>query len=507
MYEAKMEKYREKLLDYDDKYSRACATIRLNCEEGPRVYIKGVESPHEIWSILKNQYESSDLATRDNAVFQMVHQTQSDFSTITEYGEVIKKGAAKCAEMGNPVPSWLLSSFFRLGLNPDLELYTFQMVNTARTQKRELEIDEMIIALVDHDRRQQFSKDIKALAAKKGKGKSTTEKEKPTTSPTTPPSTKKDKGKERCKHFGSARHVKKSCSYLMPANQRPVNWESYYGTEHLLTENLSDAKSTQSPRSLIVALTLNHELKDTRFYLDSAAEVHICYDRSLFSTYNKESSSPVRTADHTELKVLGKGMGPLDVLIDGKPEVVNFCNVLNAPDLEYNLLSVGTIGKAGYSILAKNGKMTIHDNKDNVALEATGIGTSYLVNVPASKETLTLASSHSVPHNNASWTQWHQHPGHLNMQNVKKLVQMSTGIDPEKATSLKKSEPPHESCESCMIGKQHRTPSSVVNRMDPSKRATQKDEVSHGDIAGSGKIVWTLGGARYVLVLQMIKLI
>ncbi len=50
--------------------------------------------------------------------------------------------------------------------------------------------------------------------------------------------------------------------------------------------------------------------------------------------------------------------------------------------------------------------MTIHDNKDNVvALEATRIGTSYLVNVPANKETLALASSHSVPYNNASWTQ------------------------------------------------------------------------------------------------------
>ena len=323
-YEAKMERYEEKLLECNDKYSRACATIRLNCEDGPRVHIKGVESPHEIWSILKNQYESSDLATRDNAVSQMVHQTQSDFSTIAEYGEVIKKGAAKCAEMGNPVPSWLLSSFFRLGLNPDLEPYTFQMVNTARTQKRELEIDEMIIALVDHDRRQQFSEDIKALAVKKGKGKSITEKEKPTASPATPPATKKDKGKERCEHCGSARHVKKSCYYLMPANQRPVNWEPYHGKEHLLLENLSDAKPTQSPRSLIVALTVNHESKDTRFYLDSASEVHMCYNRLLFSTYNEEDSPPVRTAHHTELIVLGKGMVTLDVLVDGK-QVVNFC--------------------------------------------------------------------------------------------------------------------------------------------------------------------------------------
>ena len=388
-----MEKYKEKLLDCDDKYSRACATIRLSCEDGPRVHIKGVESPHEIWSILKNQYESSDLATRDNAVSQMVHQTQSDFSTIAEYGEVIKKGAAKCAEMGNPVPSWLLSSFFRLGLNPDLEPYTFQMVNTARTQKRELEIDEMIIALVDHDRRQQFSEDIKALAAKKGKGKSFIEKKGPVASPTaTPPSEKNGNGKERCEHCGLARHDKKSCYYLMPANQRPVNWEPYPGKEHLLQENLAAAKPTQSPRSMIVAHTVNHRSKDTRFYLDFASEVHMCYNRLLFSTYDEEDSPPVRTANHAELVVLGKGTVTLNVLVDGKSEVVNFCKVLYAPELEYNLLSVGTIEKAGYSIVAQKGKMTVFDDKDNVALEATRIGTSYLVNVPTSGKSLAPSS-------------------------------------------------------------------------------------------------------------------
>lgn len=61
-YEAKVEKYKEKLLECDDKYSRACVTIRLSCEKGPRVHIKGIESPHKICSILKNQYKSSDLA-------------------------------------------------------------------------------------------------------------------------------------------------------------------------------------------------------------------------------------------------------------------------------------------------------------------------------------------------------------------------------------------------------------------------------------------------------------
>ena len=393
MYEAKMEKYREKLFDCDNKYSRACATIRLSYEDGPRIYVKGIESPHEIWSILKNQYESFDLATLDNTVSQMVYQTHSDFSTIAEYGEIIKKGAAKCAEMGNPVPSWLLSSFFRLGLNPDLEPYTFQMVNTARTQKRELEIDEMIIALVDHDRRQQFSEDIKALAAKKGKGKSSVEKKRPIASPTaTPPSEKKDNRKERCEYCDLARHNKKSCYYLMPANQRPVNWEPYLGKEHLLQENLAVTKPTQFSQSMIIAYSVNRGSKDTSFYLDSALEIYMYYDRLLFSIYNEENSPLVCTTDHAELVVLGKGTVTLDVLVNGKPEVVNFCNVFYAPDLKYNLLSVGTIEKASYSILAKKEKMTVFDDKDNVAFEATRIGTSYLVNVPANKKNLALSS-------------------------------------------------------------------------------------------------------------------
>ncbi len=334
--------------------------------------------------VLKNQYESSDLATRDNAVSQMVHQTQSDFSTIAEYREVNKKSAAKYAEMGNPVPSWLLSSFFQLGLNLDLEPYTFQMVNTARTQKRELEIDEMIIVLVDHDRCQQFSEDIKALAVKKGKDKSITEKKGPVALPTaTPPSPKRGNKMERCKHYDLARHDKKSCYYLMPASQRPVNWGPYPGKERLLQENLADAKPTQSPRSMIVANIVNHGSKNTRFYLDSASEVYMCYDKLLFSTYNEENSPPVYTVDHAKLIVLGKGTVTLDILVDSKPEVVNFCNVFYSPELEYNLLSVGTIEKAGYSILAQKEKMTVFDDKDNVALEATRIGTSYLGNVPA----------------------------------------------------------------------------------------------------------------------------
>lgn len=73
------------------------------------------------------------------------------------------------------------------------------MVNTAQTQKRELEIEKMIITLIDHDWYQQFNEDTKTLANKKKKDKSAIiEKEYLTTLL----STKKNKRKKRCKQSG-----------------------------------------------------------------------------------------------------------------------------------------------------------------------------------------------------------------------------------------------------------------------------------------------------------------
>ena len=46
VHEARIEKYWDKLLDCDDKCSRAFAIIRFNCEDGPQVHIKGVENPN-----------------------------------------------------------------------------------------------------------------------------------------------------------------------------------------------------------------------------------------------------------------------------------------------------------------------------------------------------------------------------------------------------------------------------------------------------------------------------
>lgn len=155
-----------------------------------------------------------------------------------------------------------------------------------------------------------------------------------------------------------------------------------------------------------IAFTVNHKSKNTRFYLDSTIGVHICYNKSLFSIYKEKNLPFVCIADHIKLNIIGKSIVTFDVLVDGKSKVINFYNFFYILELEYNLFLVGTIEITNYLILAKK-KITVFDNKDNVAFEATKIEIRYLVNVPASEKTLALAFFHSILHNYMSWTQWY----------------------------------------------------------------------------------------------------
>jgi len=79
------------------------------------------------------------------------------------------------------------------------------------------------------------------------------------------------------------------------------------------------------------------------------------------------------------------------------------------------------------------------------------------------------------------------------MADVKRLANMSIGIDVNSADSLKNEESPESVCETCVIGKQNRTPSRK-----PHTRVIKVGELVHSNLAGDGKISKTDEGFRYV---------
>ncbi len=127
--------YASDLLTWEDKNDRACGMITFSAEQGPRVHIGNIEIATEMWSTLKAQYEQSDLTTIRLAIRELTQSKQSDFKSIQDYADSLKRAATKCSSTGNVIPDWMLGHLFLLGLNEDLKPYTDGLTKSLEPSK------------------------------------------------------------------------------------------------------------------------------------------------------------------------------------------------------------------------------------------------------------------------------------------------------------------------------------------------------------------------------------
>jgi len=78
--------------------------ITFSTEQGPRVHIGKIEIATKMWSILKDQYEQSDLTTLHLAIRELTQSKQSDFKSIQDYADSLKRAATRCSDAGEEVP-------------------------------------------------------------------------------------------------------------------------------------------------------------------------------------------------------------------------------------------------------------------------------------------------------------------------------------------------------------------------------------------------------------------
>jgi len=213
-------------------------------------------------------------------------------------------------------------------------------------------------------------------------------------------------------------------------------------------------------------------------------------------SYRKVTGNSIVTANNEAVPIIEKGSVIIDVLLDDQPTKIRLTNVYHCSGLHYNLMSVGQVEAKGYTCSIKNGKFRFMNSKSDVALIGSrNDAEAYFVDTPTNppnSRSVTLASRTNGPAK-ASWRQWHKRLAHLNMADVKRLANMSIGIDVDSANSLENEESPESVCGACAIGKQNRTPSRK-----PHIRATKIGELVHTDLAGGGKILKTDGGCSYV---------
>ncbi len=466
---------------WKDRNDRVSDIIGFSCEKRLRIHIFKADNVTKMWSILKTQYKQSNLTILFLTIKELTQSKQSNFKFIQNYADSLKQVVIKCADIEKTVESWMLSNLFLLDLNESLESYIFDLIQSIKINKFELLIDDMTIALVDHDKRSNQEKNFsfKSMIAQFDDKKSKFFRKK----------------LKKCAHCEQENHSEQNCWHLH-SNLRSDEWKSYQNRKNLIKEDdFETSFEVKIVRTMkIVCRADSHT---DAWWIDSEAENHVCYDIDLFDeqSYRKIIDNSIVTANNEAVLIVEKDLIIIDVLLNDQSIKIWLINVYHCSELHYNLMSVDQMKVKEYTCSIKNDKFRFINSKSVVVLigsrnDARAYFVNTSINLSNSRSVILTSRTESVK---ASWHQWHKRLAHLNMTDVKRLVNMSIDIDVNSTDSLKNEEFSESICEICIIDKQNRTSSRK-----PHIRVIKVDELVYLNLVNDGKISKIDEEFRYV---------
>ena len=208
----------------------------------------------------------------------------------------------------------------------------------------------------------------------------------------------------------------------------------------------------------------------------------------------------LRPAPHTVIVTFGNGnIGEATLIGDAylQPNpgsLIKLTDVLYIPGAADNLLSVSQATKRGFSFSFNDTDCQI--SKDNQMIATGHADTTSSIYHLASRCLEPGSAAHAMTTAYAARADtpqlWHRRLGHLGYDNLAKLTNMSTGIN---LTSADIKTTSADSCDACILGKQHRLP------FNASTTITSKPlELLHTDLCGPMPVP-SHGGNLYFITL------
>ncbi|SLM34485.1 GAG-pre-integrase domain [Lasallia pustulata] len=309
-------------------------------------------------------------------------------------------------------------------------------------------------------------------------------------------------------HCTSKTHVSQNCWYKYPdqANQGWLEYnkdklDEYQKAKKAKKDKVKKDKANATKandgtkgekkkenRSLMArAGAAQTEEKDSVWYMDSAASIHMTYDLTEFHGSMRPSSQYITLADGSKIKAQGEGTITIAVQVDSEETKVNIVNVQYSPDLNSKLILLGTLEKKGYYFIGRNGQLKLYDKDDSVVLEGTRNNEVYLVNQPGIRLKANRTATTEFAGKAVSKPElWHRQLAHVNENDLQKLLKLATSID---STDLGGEA---TFCQPCAIGKVHQQPSHC--QMTCAKKLGYR---LSADLAGGGSTLVTDSGNCY----------
>ena len=282
-------------------------------------------------------------------------------------------------------------------------------------------------------------------------------------------------------------HQKKRKTYTCHFCHKPGHFKKdcrkYQASLKKQEASVTKKKEPPSDGEAVVTIHALAATSRESWIVDSGATCHMCNDRSLLVNLRPLSiPQEVTLGDGSSLEGPAEGTVKLDAILpSGNTQKCSLENVLFVPKLSYSLLSVSKASECGKTMKFNKSGCQILNQRGKTVASATRVGNLYYLKYQNKGQDINIVKT-------CNEMLWHRRYGHLGEQNLKSLVndQLVSDFDYNVLNNI-------GFCESCVGGKQHRTP------FDSSERHTvDLLELVHSDVCG--KISETLiGGAQYFL--------
>lgn len=198
-------------------------------------------------------------------------------------------------------------------------------------------------------------------------------------------------------------------------------------------------------------ITAHSDVKDDRWYMDSAAAVHVTHDLSLYvSTELDDQYEWIETVSGELIKTCGAGTINLDVSIDGRDTSVYLLNVHYCPKIDSNLLCLGILEAKDFEFVGRRGYLKVHDDVGDLVLVGKRENLVYPLMQP--NQMINGLTTKALATKLASKDFWHQRAGHINYRDLTNLPNVADRVQFEKNSGAGEM----AFCEACTLGKQHK---------------------------------------------------
>lgn len=243
---------------------------------------------------------------------------------------------------------------------------------------------------------------------------------------------------------------------------------------HISFMTLMDKKLPLSYSAMILPKTIStsrsFEYLKNLWHVDSGATDHIYISRQRFLKYHLINKKEDVWTSAGSVHAISMGTVCLELTkSDGSHSLVKLHNVLHIPSFMTNLISVSLLQKKGIYWCSDDYKLRKMQDQSEVAM-CQLMGNLFILSTSDLYEFALLSQSSRV--NRPDIQTLHRRLGYLHVDNIMKLISMSTGLEmPDSITKF--------FCETCVFAKQVKHIAK-----GPATRALVPGEVIHTDLVG-----------------------